>query len=146
LTHRGAPGDFGRIDVCGGSSLNSALAPIMAGRPVAVQTMNTQLLKMMPIAALAFIAGCNTTPLNVSKSDEAVNTALTRAKFDMNCPSATGSVLTSEVMQGPTTFGPMVQTVQRAQFTVGVTGCGQRATYVVICAEGGNGCVAGAGQ
>jgi FixJ family two-component response regulator len=32
----------------------------------------------------------------------------------MNCPAATGSVLSSEVMQGPTTFGPMVQTVQRA--------------------------------
>ena len=108
--------------------------------------MKIKLLKFMPIAAVALVAGCNTTPLNVSKSDEAVNTALTRGRFEMNCPAATGSVLSSEVMQGPTTFGPMVQTVQRAQFTVGVTGCGQRATYVVICAEGGNGCVAGTGQ
>ena len=108
--------------------------------------MKTQLLKIMPITALAFIAGCKITPLNVTKSDEAVNTALTRGRFEMNCPAATGSVLTSEVMQGPNIFGPMVQTVQRAQFTVGVTGCGQPATYVVICAEGGNGCVAGTGQ
>ena len=108
--------------------------------------MKTHLLKIFPMAALVFVAGCNTTPLNVSKSDEAVNTALIRARFEMNCPAATGSVLTSEVMQGPATFGPMVQTVQRAQFTVGVTGCGQRGTYVVICAEGANGCVAGTGQ
>jgi hypothetical protein len=108
--------------------------------------MKTQLFKFMPIAALTLLAGCNTTPLNVSKSDEAVNTALTKARFEMNCPAATGSVLTSEVMQGPNTFGPMVQTVQRAQFTIGVTGCGQRATYQVICADGGNGCVAGAPQ
>jgi len=26
--------------------------------------------------------------------------------------------------------------------TVGVSGCGQRSTYLVVCAEGGNGCIA----
>jgi hypothetical protein len=34
---------------------------------------------------------------------------------------------------------------QRAEYTIGVAGCNQRATYLVICAEGG-GCVAGGGR
>jgi hypothetical protein len=35
---------------------------------------------------------------------------------------------------------------QRAEYTVGVEGCGKRATYYVICAEGGTGCVAAGTQ
>jgi hypothetical protein len=34
---------------------------------------------------------------------------------------------------------------QRAEYTIGVAGCNQRRTYLVICAEGG-GCVAGGGR
>ena len=33
----------------------------------------------------------------------------------------------------------------RAEYTVGVTGCGQRHTYLVVCTDGG-GCVAVAGR
>jgi hypothetical protein len=29
---------------------------------------------------------------------------------------------------------------ERAQYTIGVTGCGQRQTIQVICAQGGDGC------
>jgi hypothetical protein len=34
---------------------------------------------------------------------------------------------------------------QRAQYTVGVSGCDKRATYMVVCAEG-TGCVAAGAQ
>jgi len=76
-----------------------------------------------------------------SKQDKALQTALTRARFEMNCPDANGQVLSSEVVQ-PALQGPAVAGIQRAEFTVGVAGCGQRKTYVVACPEGGEGCFA----
>jgi hypothetical protein len=39
-------------------------------------------------------------------------------------------------------MNPRFAPPQRAEYTVGVAGCGQRATYLVVCAEGGTGCVA----
>jgi hypothetical protein len=36
--------------------------------------------------------------------------------------------------------------VNRAEYTVGVQGCDKRATYVVVCSEGTEGCIAGDGQ
>ena len=71
---------------------------------------------------------------------------LTRGQFELNCPAATGQVISRETLQ------PLVQTFaftgpQRAEYTVGVTGCGQRATYIVICPDNNSGsCFAGAGR
>jgi len=80
------------------------------------------------------------------KQDMAMQTVLTRAKFDMNCPDATGTVLTQEVVQ-PAMVGPAVGGVWRAEYTIGVAGCDKRHTYVVVCPDGGEGCFAtGPGQ
>jgi len=76
-----------------------------------------------------------------SRQDKALETALTRARFEMNCPDAKGEVLSSEVTQ-PAVQGPYVAGVERGEFTIGVTGCGQRNTYIVACPEGGEGCFA----
>jgi hypothetical protein len=76
-----------------------------------------------------------------NKQASALETALTRARFEMNCPDANGQVLSSEVVQ-PALQGPVVAGIQRAEFTIGVAGCGQRNTYVVACPEGGEGCFA----
>jgi hypothetical protein len=76
-----------------------------------------------------------------SKQDAALETAVTRGRFELNCPAATGEVLSSEVVQ-PALQGPVVAGIQRAEFTIGVLGCGQRTTYVVACPEGGEGCFA----
>jgi hypothetical protein len=35
---------------------------------------------------------------------------------------------------------------ERAQYTIGVTGCDQRKTFVVLCAQGSDGCFAANGQ
>jgi len=75
------------------------------------------------------------------KQGMAMQTALSRGQFEMNCPAATGSVLSREVVQ-PALQGPFVGGLQRAEFTVGVTGCGKRATFVVICPDEGDGCFA----
>jgi hypothetical protein len=101
--------------------------------------MNAQLHRHLSIATLLFAAGCNTTPLTTTLQSTALNYAVKRAQFDMNCPAATGSVLTSETIQ-PVLNGPMMMGTERAQYTIGVTGCGQRQTVQVICAQGGDGC------
>jgi hypothetical protein len=90
------------------------------------------------------VSGCNTVPLTTSKEPMALDFALKRARFEMNCPAATGSVLSSETIQPPIE-GPRVQGVERAQYTVGVSGCDKRETLVVICADGADGCFAADG-
>ena len=76
----------------------------------------------------------------------AMQTAVSRGQFEMNCPSATGVVISREVVEpalqatGPFLGG--VQGIPRAEYTIGVEGCNARKTFVVICPEGGGGCFA----
>jgi len=77
-----------------------------------------------------------------SKQATAMQTATSRGQFEMNCPAATGTILSREVVQ-PVLQGPWVGAgIQRAEYTVGVAGCGRRTTFVVICPEEGDGCFA----
>ena len=97
--------------------------------------------------AAALLAGCQSGPPFIdAMQPEAVNMAVRRAQFEMNCPSATGQVISRETLQ------PVVQTFrysgpERAEYTVGVSGCGHQATYVVICPDdGSSNCFAGGGR
>lgn len=76
-----------------------------------------------------------------SKQGMAMQTAVTRGQFEMNCPAATGTILSREVVQ-PALEGPRMGGIQRAEYTVGVAGCGRRTTFVVICPDEGDGCFA----
>jgi len=100
----------------------------------------TQLLWMLPVAALLGISGCNTTPLTTTLQPMATDYALQRGRFDLNCPAATASVLSSETIQPPARALMINEGPERAQYTIGVTGCDKRETLQVICAQGGNGC------
>lgn len=98
---------------------------------------------LKPIAALVALlalAGCQSTEQMLDKQqDQAIQTALNRARFEMNCPSATGSVLSRKMVQPVSMrFG-----VQRAEYTVGITGCDKRTTMVVVCPQDNSGCFAG---
>ena len=97
------------------------------------------------LVAGMLLTGCATQQdfLN-SKQGIATNTALARGKFDLNCPAAQASMLSSQYIQAP--GGPRMMGVTRAEYTVGVQGCGQRATYIVVCSEGTAGCIAGEGR
>src|SRR5215467_11787517 len=77
----------------------------------------------------------------LQRQDEAIQTALQRGRFEMNCPSATGTVLSSDFIQ-PAVQGPWVNGLQRVEYTVGVEGCNQRTTYVVLCQVGTDTCFA----
>jgi hypothetical protein len=99
---------------------------------------------VLGLAVVLAGAGCMTnTKFLTSKQPLAMQTAVTRAKFDLNCPDAQGTVLSQETMQ-PQVTGAWggASGLLRGEYTIGVNGCGKRKTYVVLCPEGGTGCFA----
>jgi hypothetical protein len=104
--------------------------------------MKAQLWTSVWTMASIAIVGCTTVPLTTAKQPMALDFALKRARFEMNCPAATGQVLSSETIQPPGGVGPRFQGVERAQYTIGITGCDKRETMVVICADQADGCFA----
>ncbi len=103
--------------------------------------MNSALKWTVVMAAIA-TAGCASQQQMVDEMQaDAMHTAQRRGAFELNCPAAKAEVLSNEMIQSPI-MNPRFAPPQRAEYTVGVSGCGQRATYLVVCAEGGTGCVA----
>jgi hypothetical protein len=95
------------------------------------------------LVAMAAVAACATqTQMLDTKQDMATQTALTRGRFDLSCPQATAQILSREVTQ-PAINSPWISGIQRAEYTVGVEGCGKRQTYLVLCPQGGESCFAG---
>jgi hypothetical protein len=94
-------------------------------------------------AAAAIVTACpSQTQTLANKQGAATEAALQRGRFDLNCPSATATVLSSDFVQ-PAIQGPwMGGGLQRAEYTVGVEGCNQRTTYVVLCQVGTETCFA----
>ena len=96
--------------------------------------------------AVALLAACQTEQQFLQQKEyEAVQVATNRAKFEMGCAEVQSTVLSREMTQ-PAIEGPYVAGIQRGEYTVGVSGCGQRKTFVVICPEGGDGCFAAQGR
>jgi hypothetical protein len=86
------------------------------------------------VTAAALAAGCvSQSQLLAQRQEEAVQTALSRARWDMNCPD--------DFIQ-PAVQGPWVAGLNRVEYTIGVAGCGQRRVLVVLCQEGTNTCFA----
>jgi hypothetical protein len=71
----------------------------------------------------------------------AAQTALERRRFELNCPEATPTILSREVVE-PAIMGPRTFGFDRAEYAIDVSGCGKRATFVVVCPDGGDGCFA----
>ena len=103
-------------------------------------------IRLLTLSLLAggILAGCATPPGQVLDGMEptAINSALQRGRFELNCPGAEATLLSRELMQ-PAIEGPRYMGIQRGSFTVGVSGCNQRKTYQIICPEGGGGCFDG---
>ncbi len=97
---------------------------------------------LLALVGVLFAMGCATqSQLLNNNQNAAIQAALSRGQFEMNCPEATPVVISREVVQ-PALQGPWVGGIQRAEYTIGVTGCGKRMSFVVICPEGGDGCFA----
>jgi hypothetical protein len=104
------------------------------------------MLKLRPsliVAVPVLLSACASGPPFIDQIEStAVEMAVRRGAFELNCPAATGQVISSETIQPP--VRPFIMIPERAEFTVGVTGCGKRNSYVVICPDNGsNSCFAG---
>jgi hypothetical protein len=114
---------------------------IDGGRPMKVHL-------LVMIASASALAACASQQQLVDEmKPQAVETAQKKGSFEMNCPAATAQVLSDEMIQQRATYGPYAgMPPERAEYTVGVQGCGQRTTYTVVCAHGGTGCIAANSQ
>ena len=93
----------------------------------------------------ASLCGCASQQQRVDRMQPtATQVAQKRGAFELDCPAATADVLSKEMMQSAA--NPRLMAPERAEYTVGVSGCGRRATYLVVCTVGGTGCVAGGTQ
>ena len=95
-------------------------------------------------AASLLFSGCASGPPFIDQMQPtATDMAERRGAFEMNCPDAKGEIISSETVQ-PVSFR---WGYERAEYTVGVTGCGKRNSYVVICPDNGSkSCFAGASR
>ena len=88
------------------------------------------------------LAGCQTQQRIIDEMQaDAVHTTQRHGAFELNCPAAKVEVPSKEMIQSPI-MNPLFAPPQRAEYMVGVAGCGQRSTCLVVCAEGGSGCIA----
>ena len=103
-------------------------------------------LAMSSVAIAVLLSGCQSQQQMVDEMQaDATQVAKQRGRFELNCPTATAQVLSKEMIQSEI-VNPRWAPPQRAQYTVGVAGCDKRATYLVVCAEGGTGCVSAGAQ
>jgi len=63
----------------------------------------------------------------------ALAAAQSRAQFELNCPSVTTSILSRKMIE-PVWVGG----IPRAEYTIGVAGCGQRSVYMAVCPDSSN--------
>jgi hypothetical protein len=97
---------------------------------------------VMTLIAATTLAGCvSQTQFLDNKQEMAIQNATNRAQFELNCQETQATVISREVVQ-PLLQGPFMNGIQRAEFTIGIRGCGKKAMFVVICPDGGEGCFA----
>ena len=84
------------------------------------------------LGAVWTLAGCQSqTQTLADERTVAMQAAVRRGQFELACPSASGTVLSQNLLQ-PVLYGGQ----ERAEYTIGVAGCGKRAVYVSVCQIG----------
>jgi len=85
-----------------------------------------------PLAALlaaTVLGGCMTDQQFLAQNQSAaVNASVSRAKFELNCPNVTASVLSSKVAQ-------FAYANSRTEYTIGARGCGRQVVYITYCLD-----------
>ncbi len=94
------------------------------------------------LLAASSLAACqNANQVLDQQQAQATQAALSRGQFEMNCPTATADLLSRNLIN-PVLNGPVYAGVQRTEYTIGVSGCGQREVYIALCQVGAVSCVA----
>ena len=63
----------------------------------------------------------------------ALGAATSRAQFELNCPNVATSILSRKMIEPVWAGG-----IERAEYTIGVDGCGRRSVYMAICPDTSN--------
>lgn len=96
--------------------------------------------KLMIVSGVIAVAACESqTQVLNDEGAVAMQVALRRGQFELACPQATGTVLSRNLLQPIAWRG-----LERAEYTIGVAGCGKRAVYVSVCQLGSTACFAAA--
>ena len=98
----------------------------------------------LALSIVVLASGCASGPPFIDQAQpEAMTIAQRRGAFELNCRQATPQLLNREMLQPISfRFG-----IERAEYTIGVSGCDKRATYVVLCPdESGSTCFSVAGR
>ena len=83
---------------------------------------------------LTVASGCATQQQFLNQIEPtALSAAQNRAQFELNCPSVTTSILSRKMIQ-PIWVGG----IPRAEYTIGVAGCGKRSVYMAVCPDSSN--------
>jgi hypothetical protein len=91
--------------------------------------------KLLPwLVMLIVVSGCASQQQFLNQIEPtALSAAQNRAQFELNCPSVTTSILSRKMIQ-PVWVGG----IERAEYTIGVSGCGQRSVYMAVCPDASN--------
>jgi len=94
------------------------------------------------LAAPFALGGCQSNAQIMANEEKiAIEAAVRRGQFELDCPTAKGEELSSDMLQPVLWRG-----IERAEYTIGVSGCGKRSTYTVICPLDSSDCVSTSGQ
>lgn len=95
--------------------------------------------------ALAALAACQTDQQFLDgPQPAAIDAALARAKFELSCEQVEPEVLSRDIVQ-PALAPVRLGGFPRAEYTIGVSGCGQKRTFIVVC-DTETDCFAGEGR
>ncbi|QRY79459.1 hypothetical protein JVX91_28505 [Pseudomonas sp. PDNC002] len=77
------------------------------------------------------LSGCMSDQQFLAQNQNAaMNATVSRAKFELNCPDVTASVLSSKVTQVQ-----LINASNRTEYTIGARGCGRQAVYITYCLD-----------
>jgi hypothetical protein len=86
------------------------------------------------LLALVSTSGCATQQQFLDQiQPAALGAATSRAQFELNCPNVTTSILSRKMIEPVVPMG-----IERAEYTIGVEGCGQRSVYMTVCPDANN--------
>jgi hypothetical protein len=94
------------------------------------------------LATTAILFGCASQPLEEKLQPSAVEAAQQRGVSELACPEASTQVLSKRAVEEAQSTG-WYEAPRRAEYTVGVSGCGKQATYLVTCNRFHSACQAG---
>ena len=87
------------------------------------------------VLATAALSGCQTTDAYLDANQQAaLQAANSRGRFELNCQEVQTQVLSRKIIDP----APMMGGMWRAEYTIGVRGCGRQVVYITVCLDNEN--------